>query len=963
MVEIYTITGGDWLRECLNAVAAFVNTAVWAWMRNFAVALSVLFLAYTWIVHHDPRRLLGWAFVLGVVSMLFLKKPVQIIDLTDQQGVYQVNNVPLGIAVPASVITRIGHMLTLGYETVFAQPDVATFSKTGMLFGASLVAKSTDFLSQNPEFTNLFSDYVQNCVWGDIMLNHKYTLEELMNSKDPYTLVFSKPSPLRGVFDNNGVFQTCMQASVPLKKMLALDTQTGGKTYSYYARQIFAGKPNPDLLFGQMMGSSYQYFYQNAQSAGEIIKQNVVMNGVRDGILSNAARSGDTASMLNIATTTSLEKQRLAQASVGQIALRSLPIMQVVLMGILMGAFPLIVMAGMVNQGAAAAKGYLFTWVWLMTWPVLYAILNSAMTFYARKNGVPVVLSNLSQVQLKYSDIATTAGYLSMMIPFLSWGIATGLGKAFSSVSSSLGSSMLGASSQAASSVADANYTFKNMQTDNVQGNTWNTNSQTAFGQMSSQTGTGATRTQTRDGNTVWDSSGAMSRLPVDINATRQIASASQQMARESESQAQTAMSGYNSNVTSTWNTLSQFSSQKGNSDTLTRGADNATASTESRAAHQMASAVESYAKANNISENQATQELMQRAVTGSLGAEARGGVRAKMGLEVLGNGGGFEGYLGASASLTGTDVDSHSASKGSNASQDARHDKSSQAANDFKKGYDVLTSARTSHSGSHTDNNADSRVDQLSASLSGAKSSYEQYSNAHTRSHEYAEMASRTESMSGQSSENLSQQFANFVTQRSPQNAEQILTNTGSPEVAAQREQLVKDFVRENVTPKVDADFSNNRQVLGVGMGSAGGGGTSGDVQNDYAEHQQTIDGKTQQAGINNDVRSGVENLEKESQKRTQNTNNTIEEQSKNVNNQGGDLKSNHTQASTAQNKQYETEKEKQALGNLFASDDDIEKKVNARMGSHGNPNRSNDSKANSYIDEKYGINKKGDK
>ncbi|WP_181946040.1 conjugal transfer protein TraG N-terminal domain-containing protein, partial [Klebsiella pneumoniae] len=74
-----------------------------------------------------------------------------------------------------------------------------TYSKTGMLFGGNLVAKSTDFVSQNPEITTLFSDYVQNCVMGDIFLNGKYTLEELMNSSDPYTLIFSKPSPLRQV--------------------------------------------------------------------------------------------------------------------------------------------------------------------------------------------------------------------------------------------------------------------------------------------------------------------------------------------------------------------------------------------------------------------------------------------------------------------------------------------------------------------------------------------------------------------------------------------------------------------------------------------------------------------------------------------------------------------------------------------------------------------------------------------
>ncbi len=55
-------------------------------------------------------------------------------------------------------------------------------------------------------------------------------------------------------------------------------------------------------------------------------------------------------------------------------------------------------------------KGYVFALIWLQTWPLLFAILNSAMA-YAKQNGVPV-LSELSQVQLKNSDIATTGLYL-----------------------------------------------------------------------------------------------------------------------------------------------------------------------------------------------------------------------------------------------------------------------------------------------------------------------------------------------------------------------------------------------------------------------------------------------------------------------------------------------------------------------------------------------------------------------
>ncbi|MEJ2969029.1 conjugal transfer protein TraG N-terminal domain-containing protein, partial [Escherichia coli] len=338
--------------------------------------------------------------VFVLISLLVnVRTSVQIIDNSDLVKVHRVDNVPVGLAMPLSLTTRIGHAMVVSYEMIFTQPDSVTYSKTGMLFGANLIVKSTDFLSRNPEIINLFQDYVQNCVLGDIYLNHKYTLEDLMASADPYTLIFSRPSPLRGVYDNNNNFITCKDASVTLKDRLNLDTKTGGKTWHYYVQQIFGGRPDPDLLFRQLVSDSYSYFYGSSQSASQIMRQNVTINALKEGITSNAARNGDTASLVNLATTSSMEKQRLAHVSIGHVTMRNLPMVQTILTGIAIGIFPLLVLAAVFNKlTLSVLKGYVFALMWLQTWPLLYAILNSAMTFYAKMNGAPVVLSELSQI-------------------------------------------------------------------------------------------------------------------------------------------------------------------------------------------------------------------------------------------------------------------------------------------------------------------------------------------------------------------------------------------------------------------------------------------------------------------------------------------------------------------------------------------------------------------------------------
>ncbi len=897
MQEVYVIAGGDWYRHVLNAVAAFMQTENWKIIERMCIGFSVLIVAGSWIKKHSVMDMLGWVFSLTLVSMLVLiKTPVQVIDYSEPSSVYQVDNVPIGLAIPASLTTRIGNAFVQSYEMVMTLPDSSVYSKTGMLFGSNLVAKSTDFMSQNPEIVTLFSDYVQNCVIGDMLLNHKYSFEDLMHSTDPYTLIFSNPSPLRGIFNKNNQFKTCLEASVDLKSALALDTQTGGKTWNYYVRQIFGGRPNPDVLMSSLLGDSYQTFYHNSQSASQIIRQNVTINALRSGIQSYAARSADSASLINIATTSSLEKQRLAQASMGQQALRTLPMMQTVILGMMIGMFPIIVMAAMFNMlTMQVLKGYVVALMWLQCWPILYAILNSAMAFYAAKNATPVVLSEMSQVQLRDSDIATTAGYISLMIPGLAWMMIKSVGAGFSNIYSHFASSGLSATSQAASGVVDGNYSYANMQTDNVSGNSWNTNSTTAFGQMTRQLSNGGMGTQTRDGSMVWDTSGAMSKLPVDINVGRQIASAQQQMARESEVQAESALHGYNQSVTSAWNTLKQFGTNMGTSSAMTTGADSTESSQDTMARSKMMNAVDSYAKANHISRDEAFSQLMDKSVKGAVSGEIYGSARAGAGFELFGTGGHVEGGGKVSVSGTASSGSQDNTSESGRHSNTNNHDSSSQAVKDFREASDYLTSHKTTTSGNVTDNNASSRVDQFAASLSSAKNSYDQYTTSKTRSHEYSDMASRTESMSGQMSENLTQQFANFVQKQAPQNAEAILTDTSSPEIAAQREALARDFVKSQVEPKIDGAYQEARGSLGNDMGGVSAGGGREGVVSDYGQHASSIDNMTAQAGIKHDVGNGVEALVSENRQINQDARQKITTQGQEVQKQHTDLQNNH--------------------------------------------------------------------
>lgn len=397
---IYTVAGGAWFQDTLNGVAAFLNSRAGDALIAMATAVSVAVGAATYIRTRNLMDLMKWAafYVIVIGVMIGDKTNVQVVDLSEPAAIYQVDNVPTGLAAPASVITRVGAGMAQAYDFIFARRDALTYSKTGMLFGAQLAAGSTDFRFSEPEIQRMFSDYVHNCVVGDIMLNNKYTVGELMNSSDPYALIFSRPSPLRGLYDKNRNFLTCEQAATKINtdssdisgaNPVPFLQQVLNMTHGFTNQVFGPTNGNRAALFTEMLGDSYSYFHGTSLTSTEIIRKNVIMNGLRSGLESFSAQNGDTAGLVNVATQTSMAKMRLSQSTSASVAANTLPVMYSVLLGMTIALFPVLVAMALVSfLSWTIIKGYVYTIAYLQMWPLLFSILNHAMNFTCRANSM-----------------------------------------------------------------------------------------------------------------------------------------------------------------------------------------------------------------------------------------------------------------------------------------------------------------------------------------------------------------------------------------------------------------------------------------------------------------------------------------------------------------------------------------------------------------------------------------------
>lgn len=818
MTEIYTIFGGDMWRQVLNGVVTILGADTFDTLLRIVSTFGVLGVMVSFIKTRDPRVFMHWLAVFMFITSVLLvpKRSVQILDITDPAAVYEVDNVPLGLAMIAGLTTSAGFGVAQLYDYTLSRPDSLTYTKSGMLFGSQIVAQTSDFRTQNPQLAQMLTDYVENCVIGDILLNNKYTINQLLNSTDPLTLITNNPSPLRGIYQTvSGVrqFVTCQQAAGTIRTLMGSDISVGGVSWHDMATRVFGSKVNADALLSNAMNESYGFFYAGGLSASQIMRNNVTNAAIRDGWKGFAARSSDTANLVNLATESTLTKQRLSWAAGGAIASQTLPMFQSLMMLILIGLFPLVIALALVNHtifGLNTLKLYAGGFLYFQMWPVMFAILNSLANFYlqSKTGSTALVLANQDRIALQHSDVANIAGYLSMSIPLLSFFLTKGAASVASQVVGGVMSSAAFSAGGQASTTADGNWSFNNMSMDNVNANKFDTNLSQRMGQQSHQMENGGMRTLTADGHNVYDTSQAISNLPVNMRLSSLASSGFQEQSRQAQQEAQTALDGYNHSVTSGFQQLNQLTSQSGNSASMTQGSENTQATNATVGASKMMSAAESYGKSHNISTQEAYNHLMDITNQGSGGAGISANVKADSGDQLVGKVGKWATgvSVGAEAHVNAdwkhTSGSAHGTQDTNSEGKDFRHDENSQTVKDFRQGMDMVTSARVSESGNQTNNQSNSLVDQYASTLNDAKSQYHQYTDSSTKSQEFSRMATLAQNESASLDANYNQEFVDWTTAKYGNNAQGVLTNVNSAREAA------TEFMKERLEPEIMQNY-----------------------------------------------------------------------------------------------------------------------------------------------------------
>ncbi len=847
--EIYVISNSHLFREGLNAVAAFCSSDGFKAATYMGALLSISGTAIAYVKQHDLILFLKWLAIYFFVFNILLgvHQTVAIINTSDVSVPAEiVDNVPIGIALPAHLITAIGYDFGNDLETAFHMPDSLQYNTTGMLFGSNLFRLSLASSLDNADTMNEMNAYVRSCVIGDMLINHKYSINDLLHSQDIWSLMTSNPSPIRGIFIH-GQFNTCQQAARDLDQKI--NNYASDKAPSVLSKFIPSHKIYAATAVNNYLEESYQGLLGLSETATQILKQNISINAFRSGILNYAAETNSTAGMENYANTVAMQNTRMSWAVSSHMGIETLPLMQVVLLLLMLCLFPLIAVLTLIpNMGMKIFANYIYTLIWLESWPIMFTVLNMAMNYYLSP-GITgtvyhVTLSNINRLSQQHSDVAGISGYLILAIPFLSIGLVKGMASTFNQAAQYIGGMMHSIGQGSASSVAMGNYSLGNISTGNATANSlsankYDTNFSTMEGLSTQQLSNGSTITTTPSGQIIHNTATGTSHLTTGINVSAGISTALSNSADKYKSDAQNSRVSMDNAISSAATNALSYDSSTAHAQSLS---DTSTTGVNSQVDHAM-------------SRMKAIAEEVQQKEGGSVTDAYR--KMAQLAFDEKGSGsintpGGKR--LGASASagvsLNGVQQQQSSSDQIYTAGVD--HNISQRQIDDFRSSMSVVENYSRSHSSSDSSNYSNSIAARVG----------DDFRNAQTYAHSMSVDLSTGERLSQQDSYVLSnnsgvqsdftQPFVNYVHSVDPVNANRIL-NDQSASAVMQRQSLAENYMHQYasqlekniVAQSGDINPQKNYQDAVSGMSK------SPDIHSNFANNAQALQSQATSDGV----------------------------------------------------------------------------------------------------------------
>lgn len=459
MWEIYAYGNADTLLGIFNAIAAIMGGADYFGLVKTIAIGGVLVAAFSGLF--TPGRFHGFGWLFGFLFLYYAvflpKTTVVVVDRLASAPPAVIDNVPIGVAFFGHATSKVGDVMTRFFETAFQVipsadsqlPEELAYQKNGVMFGNRLIQASRAISISDPQLRTDMIGFVHNCTLYDLQ-DGTIDPAAFARSTDIWAMM-GTPNPARfSTYGNPVQVAPCPTVYTNLAARLPSEVAR--------ARAVLAFQLNPSLdavgAQGVVDAQIEQAYLKTriataAQSAADLLRQNIMINLVQDtsGIIGQ--RINDPASvMLATARANATSSLNSSFLTMGKIAEQALPLVRNVVEAIIYAVFPFVFLLFLLAQGRGlglAIKSFVMSLVWIQLWPPLYAVLNYVATLAsartleaaARMGGgdAGLALDTASRIYSGAISDQAVAGYMVLSIPIIATAIIKGGEVAFQAVS------------------------------------------------------------------------------------------------------------------------------------------------------------------------------------------------------------------------------------------------------------------------------------------------------------------------------------------------------------------------------------------------------------------------------------------------------------------------------------------------------------------------------------------------
>ncbi len=512
---VYSYGGGEALFKVLMGIKMIYNSELSKDLIHMMTFVGLAWAAFQGVTQNSWIPKLSWVVKYALITSLFIT-PTADLTVSDSVTGYRnkVDNLPLGLVLPASVFSGIGFGITKLFDQAFSDADSnIAYYKYGQSFGAALISQSRNFKIQDSGFRENIEGFIDNCIIYDVMVGRKYSASDLRDSENIWALVSKNASSIRMFnYRDQGKtgerkLVTCKEGAAKLSQYWETDIDKLAKKYGStifgkYGDKIVQSMNNSN---NQVLGKSFLAninvvtdLYGKNNGGLNTLKQIMMINAIADIPMSYGAVKAK-------------QQQQEAWLISGQLAREILPTLHAIFAALIYASFILIVGMLVLPNGFKTLANYFGLLIWIETWPPLFAVLNLLTNVSSKTLGgdfSAITMNNASQIISHNNNISVVASGMMIVLPYLSYNLLKGGAGQFVHLANQVMGSSQSAAMAASNEVTSGNRSLDNTSISNGQ---WHNNSgfktdmNAAFrsGHQEHQLADGTLVKQTADGNMI----------------------------------------------------------------------------------------------------------------------------------------------------------------------------------------------------------------------------------------------------------------------------------------------------------------------------------------------------------------------------------------------------------------------------------------------------------------------------